>query len=457
MDIKVNGIKALNGKHLDMKLGDLMVFYGGNSCGKSSIIIGAVQYFILGGRESGIIADYISPQRFNTTDEINADRFGHTEDQNTTPRLSFGNGGEIPGPDPIIELSRQDPETLERILVWFNSVFEEIQITKEELNRFSSRPKVTIGGHAPRLQGTGTIAVLSIIIQLFNPLIKVLAIDEPELSLEPRMQKKLFELIKEAAFGRNGVPRKKVLIATHSHLFMDRDIILNNYQVTKVEGQIAIKQITTQEELNEGIYNLLGSSPTDLHFPGNIVVVEGRSDSVFLRGVLGEMVKTGICNNRSIVFHFLDGYDEALTGTKAVVQMLKTQAYVPVYLKLICGIFDNPAQNKGLIDEIRDFMGDADASRFILLEKPAIEFYYPVEIISEIFKKPLTVEQYESEVVIFLDYAKSHRGVGVMFGQKISKVELASNVVSSFAKYGISKIDKQIIELLSLSVNLAFK
>jgi len=148
------------------------------------------------------------------------------------------------------------------------------------------------------------------------------------------------------------------------------------FSIQKVEGIVNITQLKEPEELHTATYNLLGSNPSDLFFPSNVIIVEGRSDRIFLNSIYELGKQHGLFQSENLAFHFLDGYDKLKIGSEAIAQMLKTQSYVPVYKDRICGLFDRPHRKGKLIEEVRDFFNDRKKERFIVLDKPAIEFYY---------------------------------------------------------------------------------
>ena len=203
--------------------------------------------------------------------------------------------------------------------------------------------------------------------------------------------------------------------------------------------------------MQNSVFNLLGNEPSDLFFPSNIILVEGKSDEVFLKRLYELLISDRQGEKKNIAFHFCGGYDKAEYAIEAVVQMLKTQGYMPIYKQRICGIFDKPTQNTKLVEDIRTFVADNDQSRFILLDKEAIEFYYPVDAIRKTLgDESITATSFESEVKTFLAQYKS-RGVGNFFSfRDIKKVDLALRVSSNIDN--LTEIDTRIITLIKKAV-----
>ena len=307
----------------------------------------------------------------------------------------------------------------------------------------------------PSQQGTGSRAILPVLIKLLNPTIKILCIDEPELGIEPKTQKRLFELIKKVSKGEDGLPKKKIVISTHSHLFVDKDDYQNNFKVTKESGVVTFSQIVDNVELQNSVFSLLGNDPSDLFFPSNILLVEGKSDEVFMRRLYELMIVAGQTVKKNIAFHYCGGYDKADYAVEAVVQMLKTQGYMPIYKNKICGLFDKPTQNSKLVDEVRAFVNDTSKDRFILLDQEAIEFYYPLEAVRKTLgDTTITSGQIETETKKFLQQYKS-QGKGDYFTFKdIKKVDLATRISLNIDT--LTGIDSRIIGLIKKCVDMAF-
>ncbi len=460
MRIKLNQIKALSGQEVEIEVKDLMVFFGRNNCGKSSIILGASHHFMNTGN---FVMDYIGPNRFETADQIDPKLKGKSElrEQNRKARNNYSQATENVPIDPVFEFWLQDDDTRLKISNWVAQNFEELKISRREIDEFSSMPEVTIAGRNPRFQGTGARMVLGIVVQLFCPDVKFLCIDEPELSLEPRAQKVLFSLVKKAVLGEDGVPKKQILIATHSHVFLDKDVPTNNYKVTKIEEKIRIEQIQDESQLQGEVYNLLGNSPSDLFFPGNIVVVEGRSDRDFLFGVYSLLKSKKIISERKVVFHFVEGIEKAKLGAIAVDEMLKTQSYISVYRDKICGLFDAPNNKSAIkvINEVIHYFKD-DGTRFVTLEKDAIEYYYPLQIVREYLSIPeLSLDDFTKGTKKYLEQTKADKTShsGDYFGVRIDKVSLSRDIIDLLHKNAdLSLVDEAIVKLLKKADELSY-
>jgi predicted ATP-dependent endonuclease of OLD family len=129
-------------------------------------------------------------------------------------------------------------------------------------------------------QGSGLRCIFSILAALTDNNTKLLLIDEPEQSLEPRLQKILRDLLYETS------KQKQIIVATHSHLFLNRRDVTSNYVVSKIETVFGLTPVTSEEELYEITFDLLGCSLEDLFFPNNFLIVEGSTDQVIVEKVM---------------------------------------------------------------------------------------------------------------------------------------------------------------------------
>jgi len=429
---------------------ELIVLFGQNNCGKSSILYSV-------NATHGQNADYISPRRFDLSNDVVVTRnYDNEMVQQQNQRKQFNqNDCELTAPDPIREIFTLNDVERNYIIKWHNEYFGELKIEKLKPDNFYSPPKVTIDDILPSQQGTGSRAILPILIKLLNPTIKILCIDEPELGIEPKTQKRLFDLIKKVSKGEDGLPKKQIVLSTHSHLFVDKEDYRNNFKVIKENGAVMFHQITDNVELQNSVFSLLGNDPSDLFFPSNILLVEGKSDEVFLRRVYELLTIAGQTTKKNIAFHFCGGYDKAEYAVEAVVQMLKTQGYMPIYKQRICGLFDKPTQNYKLVTDIRQFVADNEQKRFILLDKEAIEFYYPLEAIRKTLgDTTITPDQVETETTKFLQQYKSNGQGNYFTFNNIKKVDLATRI--SLNVDTVIGIDQRIIDLIRKCVDAAF-
>lgn len=130
--------------------------------------------------------------------------------------------------------------------------------------------------------GRAYLALFAMLIHILWKDNKTILIDEPEMGLHSKMQKKLFDVLKKISKNK-----KQIFIATHSQLFLDKENPTNNFKIKTIreENNVEHKQILRLEndrDIYITTYQLLGNSPSDIMMPSNFIIVEGPSDKTFL-------------------------------------------------------------------------------------------------------------------------------------------------------------------------------
>lgn len=165
-------------------------------------------------------------------------------------------------------------------------------------------------------------------------------------------------------------------MATHSHLFLDKDTIKNNYAVYKTGETIKIAEIKTINDFHNLQFNLLGNTFDSLFLPSIVLLVEGETDYKYLKKVTKILFPDTIIsylqsNNDNLipnlikVSEFLNGLEESPYRDRIFVVLDST--HTP---SIVSGL-----ENKGVIKK-----------NIIKWDKNGIEFYYPKEVIEDIFK-----------------------------------------------------------------------
>ena len=133
---------------------------------------------------------------------------------------------------------------------------------------------------------SGTRLLLTLLGVLFDSRYKTVLIDEPELGLSPRIQAALARLLFDPAERASRLGHlEAVVLATHSHLLLDRSTFSNNFVVGKRGPNVSVRQVSSASEFNRLQFNLLGNDLETLFLPSAIVLVEGDSDATFLAQV----------------------------------------------------------------------------------------------------------------------------------------------------------------------------
>jgi predicted ATP-dependent endonuclease of OLD family len=216
-------------------------------------------------------------------------------------------------------------------------------------------------------------ATIEIFIKLFDSKIKVLCIDEPELGLEPYLQKFLLRALKEKAG-----PEKRVVLATHSHHFLDMESVSNNYLANRTSsGKIRLSEVT---DLKEVIFRLLGNTLSSFLLPEKVIILEGPSDFTFVKQVSILLGKEGYA------FHGSGGIGNVTYATNSISQFLKfNEDNLSVYKERMFVIVDKPTKDK-IVREWKLLLDDDEQTRICVLPQNGIEYYYPEQILQQIFE-----------------------------------------------------------------------
>lgn len=416
---------------------DLIILVGPNNSGKSNILRYLDKESIIKDQ-----IDYISPSRLNVENSITVSP-NHISEMNQDFQSRKNNfnddSSEMAAPNPTRELFKLSDTDRDRVIEWHNKYFGKIEIVPNDTTNKWSGPKITIDGKKINLQGSGSRAILTILVKLLDPGLQKIAIDEPEIAVEPQIQKKLFQLFKKVSQGSDGLPKKQIYIATHSHLFLDRENIQNNYELSiGANSNVIITQVTTETQLHSIVFSMLGNSPNDLFFPRNIIVVEGPSDQIYLRKIL-ELLKF----ETPLAVHFADGEGQIKYAIPGINSMLKTVSYLPLYKQKICILADAKVDKK-TSQEWSKYLETNTKERILILPKSGIEYYYPKRVLVDI--TGLEPSKLDENISDYLEQMKSQRKalLGKFEG---SKRELANEVAARLVQDDLKEVDKEILNL----------
>jgi len=146
---------------------------------------------------------------------------------------------------------------------------------------------VDMDGENLRYGSSGTRLLLTLLGILLDERFSVLLIDEPEIGLSPRIQAVLSRFLYDEVRRQDFCPHlRQLFVATHSHLFLDRNVMANNHVVTKSGPTVSVRPVATAAAYHQLQFNMLGNDMEALFMPAAIVIVEGESDHTFVRKVL---------------------------------------------------------------------------------------------------------------------------------------------------------------------------
>ena len=135
-------------------------------------------------------------------------------------------------------------------------------------------------------EASGILNLISILAALYDDDVKVLLLDEPEVSLHPQLQKFVLNEIKKVAGDYDEIGKKMIVMATHSTEMIDIKNIrdLSNY-VFFNKNNVKIEQIEPDNEIlkNKKLKELIirmGQMHKAAFFSERALLVEGLSDLI---------------------------------------------------------------------------------------------------------------------------------------------------------------------------------
>lgn len=234
-------------------------------------------------------------------------------------------------------------------------------------------------------------------------------IDEAELHLHPTGQRQLKQALLELTSSVD-----QVFITTHSSVFIaDEQDGQITYRVEKSDKSTGIFPISATERM-EVVYDLLGGSPADLLFPHNFMIVEGHSDSLFLKKVCQRFYP----DKPEVLFLAAGGDTAAQTKSMDAINRALLPLHIkPIYRERLAILCDKPTPVKQAEYDafINKFSYLTQNGQLFTLEVGSIEEAYPAvwkktdaEVklmdgkakmaLADTVSKNITQEQFESEM-----------------------------------------------------------
>lgn len=247
-------------------------------------------------------------------------------------------------------------------------------------------------------------------------------IDEAELHLHPSAQRALKRALMDISMT------DQVLVNTHSSvLVVDEGAGQRIFRVEKSQGITTVESVGEVDKINV-IFDLLGGSPTDLLLPRNFLIVEGRSEFVFLTEIIKRFYSGEF---RGIKILFSGGDLDMQEGDLlAVHQLFKplVGSENPIYKDRAIVVIDKP--NDGQKNKYDLFVNGYrylfENGQVFELETGTLEEYYPgnfkrqrseiqndkkVEYARAV-AKAISREQFEEEMPILLTALRAAKEKG---------------------------------------------
>lgn len=217
-------------------------------------------------------------------------------------------------------------------------------------------------------QGSGLRSIFGILAALTDDTVRLILMDEPELGLEARYQKLLRDLLVEAS------KEKLIIVSTHSHLFLNRQTYHSNYTVKRENGGISLAPVSSEADLYDITFKLLGSSAEDLFFPNNFLIVEGATDQIIANKIM-ELKGIDKTKIKVVSASGIDNVENILNAVyNSVLPFVVSDS---PYKDRIVALIDEPnKQGQQTYEKLQRVLAD----RLFVLSAPSLEEFYPDEI-----------------------------------------------------------------------------
>lgn len=268
------------------KQSGLTVFCGSNNSGKSFFLKNLYE-------KTGYTSYFLAVQRF-----YNAHQFTNSQqDPNKRQNLYQNFIGNFRSQDAnneqnslelnglITDMSNIKREALFEICgKLLNQSFKLVDIDPN--NKFSAS-FIEINGINMSYTSAGTRLLVTLMATLLDDSYDTYFLDEPELGLTPRIQTSVVDFLYDKVNRELYFPHvKNLYISTHSHIFLDRKDISNNFVISNNSNSITVNQIQEISSFHTLQFNLLGNTFESLFLPSLIIIVEGKTDFTYIKRIL---------------------------------------------------------------------------------------------------------------------------------------------------------------------------
>lgn len=405
----------------------ISILSGSNNCGKTVLLkllfekLGESSYFCGTNRfyEIEFLPVYtedpkrIQNMRQNLQNELNEGRLNR--DTNLMPFHEI-----------FVQLTDGDRENVFKICS--NLLGETVELGYASPGNSMSNTYLRVGGTMLSKCSSGSRLLINLVSLLFCKQFEYLLIDEPELGLTPRIQNALRNFMYSDATAEKFLQHiKQIYIATHSHLFLNRNVIKNNFLLLRDDKVVDVRQIKTFSEFQNLQFNQLGNTFEQLLLPAGFLFVEGKTDHKFVN----RFAQLRFPDSR---FNIIDSHGDGGVKKKIhdLFRIVGDIAKSP-YRERVVVVLDSK-HSPTLPDDIEK-MG-LDKNCIITWDNNGIEYYYPLSILRSIFEDDnMTVSD-----ISIQDDVVSHNGIDK------TKNQLCEEVISKMN--GSEEYDKEIEDKL---------
>src|SRR5258708_9403614 len=235
-------------------------------------------------------------------------------------------------------------------------------------SRIQGPQEVTFGNISVMFQGSGLRSIFGILAALTDDNIKLILINERGLGREVSYQKLLRDLLLET------YKQKQIIVSTHSHLFLNRQTYQTNYKVSRANGEMGITPVSSEADLYNITFKLLGSSAEDLFFPNNFLIVEGATDQIIANKIM-ELKGTDKTKIKVVSASGIANVENILNAVyNSVLPFVVSDS---PYKDRIVALIDQPnTQGQQTYEKLQTVLKD----RLFELSAPSLEEFFPEEL-----------------------------------------------------------------------------
>ncbi len=359
-----------------IKQGEYSVLVGPNNCGKTFLLKTLTQEF-------GDKASYIGPQRYQNFNVLGyyTPRPNKTQEnyrqfvQRWRKETQNFDNSPINLQQAIAEFSVNKRTILFDLVEMLLGDKLEILYTVEDNNM--SQKYISCGGHNLSYTSSGFRLITTLITCLLDEDYDTLLIDEPELGISPEAQGVISDFLFDRAHRNKYFPHlDRLILATHSTVFLDRYHISNNYSLTKLGNEIRIKKIESITDFNNIHFFLLGNRLENLYLPTCIILTEGKCDHAYLSRAL----ETKFSDFQLSIINATS--DSRMKEILRIAGSIFSDLQKSPYRTRILAVLDK-VHGADVVQTLKK--AGIPEENIIIWSKNGIEFFYPEEIINSIY------------------------------------------------------------------------
>ncbi len=361
---------------IEMRRGHLTtVLSGSNNSGKTL----ALKFL---RRELGPSINYLACNRFYNIDYLNPateqkGQYGQRHTSFITQLYQQPHNFEqndFPLQQVVSQLKDEQRNTL--FFLCTEMLGEEFDLAQVDSQNKLSQYFISVGGQKLAISSTGTRLLMMLVAACMDDHYNTVLIDEPEIGLSPSLQTSLARYLFSSEKRQSYFPHlKQLIIATHSHLLLDKSDITNNFIFSRNMNRITIRQVDSICTYHNLQFNMLGNTLESPFLPSVIVIVEGDTDHDYIKKIFQIYFPD---KRVSVVKSDGDG------GTKNQLYVIKStlgDLQMSPYRERIFILLD---ENHSV--RVRDFTKHGVPSKnVVIFDENGIEMYYPQQILAEIF------------------------------------------------------------------------